>query len=227
MRQRHGQPGPRRGEPPGLACRVVANVPGSTRRRESPRRNGSSAATSAPCSARRFHAAVGRYPIPGPNDHSIPAGLSTNSARARMILTCSSSACRGVGNEFDEFEPFDAIIVAMGKEIPRDQEFQTLPEASRRQHRDQHDDAAEQHRQLQHQPPIAAEPAQQHRDDGHGQQKAAARQQGGGMQHDLAGDMDVDPPLAVARHRQRQQRRHERRGDRAARAPGPDRPGRG
>ena len=130
-----------------------------------------------------------------------------------------------LGNQLDEFQPFDAIIVAMGKEIPRNQIFEPSAQVSRGKHRGEHYDAAEQHRELEDQPPIAAEPAQQHRDNGDGKKEAAARAQGRGVQDDLARDMDVDPPLTIAGHRQGEQRRHKRRDDRAAESePGIDPP---
>ena len=52
-------------------------------------------------------------------------------------------------------------------------------------------------------------------DGGYREQKAAARQQRGGLEDHLPGYMNVDAPFAVARHRQREQRSHEPRGDRA------------
>jgi len=99
----------------------------------------------------------------------------------------------------------------MGKEISRDQKFEPSPQTARGEHGRQDDYAAEQHRELQDEPPIASEPRQHHRDDGYGEEKTPACQKSGGVQDDLAGYMDIDPPFAIARHGQREQRSHERR----------------
>ena len=76
---------------------------------------------------------------------------------------------------------------------------------------------------MKHQPPIAAKPAQQDGDDGHGNQKAAARNQRRRVQHHLSGHVDIHPPFTIAGHGQGQQRGHERRDDRPAKGkPGID-----
>ena len=213
IRQRHREPGAGRGKAPALARRLARAFLKSSRHRETQRETHRQPPRRA--RARRVRANRRWGGTRSGSDrpqHSGGAvdefGESANNPHLQFFIP------PGVRDQLDELEPFDAIVVAMGKEIPGDQKFEALPEASRREHRAQDDDAAQQHRQLQREPPITSKPAQQHGDDGDRQQKAAAGQQGCGVQHHLPGDMDVDPPFAIARHRQDQKRHRERRRDR-------------
>src|SRR6267143_5964976 len=54
-----------------------------------------------------------------------------------------------IGDDLDEFQPFDAIIVTMGEEVSRDQEFDAPAQAPRREYRSEHQNTAEQHCELQ------------------------------------------------------------------------------
>src|ERR1700746_2234744 len=122
---------------------------------------------------------------------------------------------RGFGHELDEFQPLDAIIIAMGKEIAGYQIIEAASEAPRGKHDGKEDNTAKHHRELKHQPPLPTKPAQQHADDRDSKKEATARPQRRSMQHDLAGNMDVDPPFAVAGHGKSEQRGHECRDNRS------------
>src|SRR6266404_7909162 len=69
-----------------------------------------------------------------------------------------------IGDEVDKFQPFDAIIVTMSEEVSRDQEFDAPAQAPRREYRSEHQNTAEQHCELQDEPPLASDPMQHHRD---------------------------------------------------------------
>src|SRR6266404_1525443 len=113
------------------------------------------------------------------------------------------------GNKLDKLQPLDPIIVAMCKEIAGDGKIEPSADTPGGEHGCKDDDAAKEHRELEHQSPIAAKPAQQHAHDSYREEETAARTQGRGVQHDLPGNMNVDPPFAVASHGQREERGHE------------------
>ena len=132
--------------------------------------------------------------------------------RVRLIVTASVVAlatalagCSGSSLSMPDWMSFHS-----SPPPPTALQFESDPPGADVRTAPEDDDAPEEHRKLEHQSPIPAQPAQHHSDNCDGEEKTAARTQGRGMQHHLTGYMNVNSPFAVACHRQREQRGHER-----------------
>ena len=117
----------------------------------------------------------------------------------------------------DAAQPFDAIVVTIGEEIPQNHHPDAGARGLGREHRRQHYGAAEQGGDLQDRAPFPAIAAEKHADEGNGEEENSARNQRHRMKGGLVRHPDVGPPIARAHDRQREERRGDRVGKRARR----------
>src|SRR6185437_13528924 len=102
--------------------------------------------------------------------------------------------------------PFGTVVITMRKKILGDDRSQPRSDFARSQGHREDEESAEYDRNLNDNAPAARIGAKERAYGRYRKQKDSTRDEGGRMEHSGSRHVYVDPPIAIPRHRQRDQR---------------------